>query len=277
MSILLQNDAFNEECNFSIYENEMWKKLFTKQVKNIQDKAYPEFLHNLNLLDLKANRIPNIKEINSKLFAATGWQVVPVKGLLDHELYFELLSNRKFPIAMMMRTNDEENLSKDPDIFHEVFGHCTMLISREYADFMYEFATFSKSVKVSDRPIFARLIWFTTETGLIHTENGLKIFGSSILSSYDESIYCLTSPIPTHKPFNLIDIYREPYRADILQTTYYLLENTNQLYSVLDNINELYNALQIARLLGEHPPKFTVTNDKYINIGHCNPLTTTLS
>jgi phenylalanine-4-hydroxylase len=269
MSNMLQNDSVTEERSFSSDAHLMWQKLFSKQITNLKDKAFPTYLINLEKLGLLHERIPTIEELNIRL-SATGWQVIPVTGLIQYELYFELLANRKFPIAMIMRLDNEENLCKDPDVFHEIFGHCTMLITPEYANFMQEFAKFALTIKKTDRPIFARLIWFTTETGLINTEHGLRIFGSSILSSYTESIYCLESHEPIRKPFNIVNIFREPYRADILQKTYYILENTNQVYGLLNNTNELYEAVKIARELGEFIPRFPITHDKYSNIGHCH-------
>jgi phenylalanine-4-hydroxylase len=37
----------------------------------------------------------------------------------------------------------------------------------------------------------ARLYWYTVEFGLIATPAGLRIYGSGILSSASESVYCL--------------------------------------------------------------------------------------
>lgn len=268
MSNLLQNSPI-ELDKFSIKDHSMWQKLFSKQVSNLHDKAFRPFLDNLERLELTEDHIPSLEVLNHKLLVISGWQTIPVSGLIEHELYFQLLASKKFPVAMIMRDNDEENLSKDPDIFHEIFGHCTMLLTPEYAHFMSEFSRFLLAVRKIDRPLFARLLWFTTETGLINTPEGLRIFGSSILSSYTESTYSLQSTEPTRKPFELVEMFREPYRADILQKTYFILEDPKQLYSLLDDTDKLYKVVNQARLLGEHTPRFPITNDKYSNIGHC--------
>ena len=276
MSNLIQNSNLFQDHVFSDADYAMWKKIFIKQIVNLQDKAHPIFLSNYKRLKLSANEIPKLGDLNAILLATTGWQVVPVDGLIGNEQYFHLLSKRIFPVAMIMRTSNEELLSKDPDIFHEIFGHCTMLMSSDYADFMQEFAKFALTVKTIDRPIIARLLWFTTETGLIKTESGLKIFGGSLLSSYAESIYCLTSKVPILTPFNLIDIFREPYRADILQKKYFILNDMRQLYCLLNKVNVLLRAVGAARALGENPPLFPVTFDKYSNVGHCYSLKKTV-
>ena len=276
MSNLMQNLDVEQNLDslkryeFSATEKKLWKEIFTKQIDNLQDKAAPFFFDNCKRLKLSSDEIPNITDLNDILSTNTGWRVAPVSGLTEYDYYFHLLSNRIFPIAMHIRSTDEAHLSKDPDIFHEVFGHCTMLLSSDYADFMQEFAKLALTVCESDRPIIARLLWFTTETGLIETKEGLRIFGSSLLSSYAESIYSLTSNEPIIKSFDLIEVFREPYRADILQKVYFVLNNTEQCYSLLNQVNVIMEAISIAKELGEYSPRFPVTFDKYSNVGHCN-------
>lgn len=252
-------------------DHQMWQTLLEKQTINLQDKVNPVFLHNWRKFNLPSQRIPLLNEISERLYAATKWKVEPVLGLIGYETYFSLLKNRRFPVADFIREESELELSKDPDIFHEVFGHCTMLLSQDYADFMSEFGKFALTISSEDRPMFARLIWFTTETGLIQYERQIKIYGSSIISSYKESLYCLQNQV-IHKPFDVISIFREPYRADILQNVYYVLEQAQQIYNLLADTSYLFKLLKKARLLGEHPALFPVVKSKYCNAGHCCPV-----
>ena len=273
MSVLLQNSEMDcQEATFSPEDHAMWQKLYRKQSLRLNNLATPAFFSNLQQFNLPQNRVPTLSEISERLFEATGWQVTPVTGLLDYNSYFFLLQKRLFPTAMFMRKISEENLCKDPDLFHEVFGHCTMLLSKNYADFMQKFAEFALGVKTEDRLLFARLIWFGTETALIKLENKLHIFGSSILSSYEESDYAINEPNVIRKPFDIINIFREPYRADILQKVYYVLENEQQLYQLINDIPALYRALDTARQLGEAKVLFEKSDDKYSNIGQCKQL-----
>ncbi|MBX9586593.1 MAG: hypothetical protein K2X50_04980 [Gammaproteobacteria bacterium] len=41
-----------------------------------------------------------------------------------------------------------------------------------------------------------RLFWFTVEFGLINTEQGVRCYGSGILSSKDKTIYAVESKVP---------------------------------------------------------------------------------
>lgn len=266
---MAQDKIYPENLIFSTEEHLIWKKLYSKQSKNLKNKAHITFLENLEKFSLPEDRIPSLSEISTKLQKHVGWELYPVAGLIDHLEYFTLLSECKFPCATYIRSAGKENLSTDPDIFHEIFGHCTMLLSLNHANFMEKFAKFILTVKEKDRQLFARLIWFTTETGLIKTKEEIKIYGSSILSSFYESKYCLGSSGPILKPFNLVNVFREPYRADILQKVYYVIDNLDHLYDLVNNIDHLYQCIELARKAGEFPPLFPVEHTKYCNIGHC--------
>ena len=87
----------------------------------------------LEEMSLPKNHIPQLEEVSEKLYKKTGWQVSRVVDLIDGEMFFQLLSNRRFPSTIYIRSNDEASLSRDPDIFHELFGHCPILLDDAYA------------------------------------------------------------------------------------------------------------------------------------------------
>ena len=59
-----------------------------------------------------------------------------------------------------------------------------------------------------------RLYWYTVEFGLIKQADGLRIYGSGIVSSKGESIHCLESAAPNRIGFDLMRIMRTRYRID---------------------------------------------------------------
>ena len=74
-----------------------------------------------------------------------------------------------------------------------------------------------------------RLYWYTVEFGLIRQDDGLRIYGSGIVSSKGESIYCLESPAPNRLGFDLERIMRTRYRIDTYQKTYFVIDSFEQL------------------------------------------------
>ncbi len=76
----------------------------------------------------------------------------------------------------------------------------------------------------------ARLYWYTVEFGLIATPAGLRIYGSGILSSAGELIYCLDDPRPHRIGFDLRRVMRTRYRIDRFQDTYFVIDDFDQLF-----------------------------------------------
>ena len=74
-----------------------------------------------------------------------------------------------------------------------------------------------------------RLYWYTVEFGLIRTDEGLRIYGSGIVSSKGESIHCLESAAPNRIGFDLDRVMRTRYRIDSYQKTYFVIDGFRQL------------------------------------------------
>jgi phenylalanine-4-hydroxylase len=106
-----------------------------------------------------------------------------------------------------------------------------------------------------DREMLARLYWFTIEFGLIKTNQGIKAFGGGILSSKGETGYCIESDIPLHKPFDVLDILRTPYRIDIMQPVYFVIDSFDVLFHVIEM--DLFSLIREARRLGMHQPLYS--------------------
>ena len=61
------------------------------------------------------------------------------------------------------------------------------------------------------------------------TPEGLRIYGSGIVSSGGESRYCLDSPAPNRIGFDLLRVMRTRYRIDTYQKTYFVIDGFEQL------------------------------------------------
>jgi phenylalanine-4-hydroxylase len=74
-----------------------------------------------------------------------------------------------------------------------------------------------------------RLYWYTVEFGLINTPEGVRIYGSGIVSSKGESIHSLESASPNRIGFDLERIMRTKYKIDTYQQTYFVIDGFQQL------------------------------------------------
>lgn len=237
-------------------EHSVWQQLFSRQKKLLSGRAADEYLAGLEALQLTEERIPQLPEVNQRLSKLTKWEVVPVPALISARAFFELLAARRFPAATFIRVQEELDYVKEPDIFHEIFGHCPLLVESTYADFVQNYAKLVLTYPEADWPLLQRLFWFTVEFGLITTTKGLRAYGGGILSSVTETVYCVESHVPLRILFDPLVALRTPYRIDQLQTTYFVIQDFAQLYGMAQkNLQEI---LIQARKLKEFPPLFPV-------------------
>ena len=240
-------------------ENKVWKTLYERQVKLIKDRACDEYWEGIQTLELSPDHIPQCPEVSAHLRKATGWAVEPVKALISFDEFFHLLANKRFPAATFIRRPEEIDYLKEPDIFHEFFGHCPLLTHRDFADFTQKVGILGTALDKKNHALLARVYWFTVEFGLIQTEKGLRIYGGGILSSKTESVYALESDTPTRKPFDLLTVLRTPYRYDELQKTYFIIPSFKALYALMDqDLRVLFDQVRAMGMLEDpHIPPST--------------------
>ena len=218
---------------FSADEHAMWDRLFARQSEMLPGRAADAFLRGLDVLKLSRPGIPDYRELNARLTAATGWQVVAVPGLVPDEVFFEHLANRRFPAGNFIRRPDQLDYLKEPDVFHDVFGHVPMLADPVFADYMEAYGKGGlRSLGFGALHKLARLYWYTVEFGLIREKGGLRIYGAGIVSSYGESVFALDDPSPNRIGFDLMRIMRTEYRIDDYQQNYFVIDSLEDLLKV---------------------------------------------
>lgn len=243
----------NGYVNWSNQENDTWAQLVDRQKDIVKGRACEEFMQGLDILDLGSGKIPQIPDINKILNQYTGWGVEPVPALIQPKEFFDLLANKRFPAATFIRIPEEMDYLQEPDIFHEVYGHTPLLTNQAYGDFMEDFGKLALQAEPKQRRQLFRLFWFTIEFGLLKTDKGLRAYGGGILSSIGETQYCLTDKAEK-LPFDVLTVLRTPYRIDIMQPLYFVLEKFDDLFSILDA--DVLGLLQEAKELGDFEPKF---------------------
>ncbi len=224
----------NGYVSYTKEENEVWRTLYERQIKLLPGRACEEFLAGVKKLGLKPEAIPQVKDVSDRLGEITGWAISPVKALISFKEFFDLLANRKFPAATFIRIPEHLDYLKEPDIFHEVFGHCPLLTNQAFADFTQKVGALGQTMSHQEQVMLARLYWFTVEFGLINTKEGLRIYGGGILSSKGESVYALDSDVPNRQKLELLTVLRTTYRYDEMQKNYFIIDSFEQLFSIIN-------------------------------------------
>ena len=256
----------NGEIYFTDEEHLVWHDLMERQMPIVEQRACEEFLTGLELLKLSEDKIPSCAELNTALGKHTGWSVKPVPALIPVEEFFTLLANRIFPAASFIRLREEFDYLQEPDLFHEYFGHCPLLTNPHYADFMQAYGKLALASSDENRALLGRLYWFTVEFGLINRpdNSGVSCYGGGILSSIEETVYSVDSDTPERRPLgNGLDALRTPYRIDILQPIYYVIDDFSQLYELLkDDGKHINKIMETSKTLGEFAPTFPPVKDQ---------------
>lgn len=236
-------------------ENAIWAELYAQQMASLPGRACKEYFAGVEMLGLSPEKIPQLPDIDSVLLNATGWQTAPVPALISFGEFFELLATKRFPVATFIRSREEFHYLQEPDIFHEVMGHCPLLTNPSFAAFTETYGKLGLLASKEERVFLARLYWFTVEFGLVQENGELRIVGGGILSSPKETCYALQSDLAVRQPLKVLDALRTPYRIDILQPLYYVLENFDQLMEIAES--DVMPIVRQAMELGLFEPLFT--------------------
>ncbi len=216
--------------NYTPGEHAVWKTLFERQSKLLPGRACDEFIAGLRALPIAADRIPDFRRLSDVLVERTRWQVVAVPGLVPDEIFFDHLANRRFPAGSFIRTPDALDYLEEPDVFHDVFGHVPMLMNPVIADYIQAYGEGglrARNLGVLEQ--LARVYWYTVEFGLLQQGDGLRIYGSGIVSSYSETQFALDDPSPHRLGFDLLRVMRTRYRIDDFQETYFVIQDLDAL------------------------------------------------
>ena len=223
------------EQNWEAYtedEHAVWRLLFERQQKLLKRRACREYLDGLQQLGVAAHGIPDFRRLSDILDRTTGWRIVAVPGLVPDDVFFAFLAARRFPSTCFIRRRDQLDYLQEPDVFHDIAGHVPMLMNPVFADYIQAYGEGGlKAVHLGHLDHLARLYWYTVEFGLIATEEGLRIYGSGILSSAGESVYALEDPHPHRLRFDLRRVMRTQYHIDRYQETYFVIDDFAQLFA----------------------------------------------
>ncbi len=232
---------------YTAAEHGVWDTLFARQAALLPGRVAQPFLDGLDVLRLSKPGIPDFAELNERLMKATGWTVVAVPGLVPDEIFFEHLANRRFVAGRFIRDASQLDYLEEPDIFHDVFGHVPLLAHPVFADYMQAYGEGGRrSMQFGAIHKLARLYWYTVEFGLIREGDGLRLYGSGIVSSFGESKFALDDPSPNRLGFDLLRVMRTKYRIDDYQQAYFVIDSFDDLLrqTVETDFGPLYAELE---------------------------------
>ena len=222
---------------FSNDEMGTWQTVLSTHEKTRRDQIVDIYHSGLETLDIQANKIPQLWEINDTLEKISGFNGVYVTGLEDGKSFYPMLAKRLFPIGNFIRDKRDLSYTPEPDMIHDLYGHIPFLVDRDYAQFCQKIGETTCQFIDDDEKFhqFERFFWFTIEFGLIKTDDGPRAFGAGIASSLGECDFALSSK-PEVIDFDIDLIINQEFRIDEMQKKLFILESKRQLYGCLDHL-----------------------------------------
>ncbi|MCO5141806.1 MAG: phenylalanine 4-monooxygenase [Oligoflexia bacterium] len=217
--------------NYTDEQHGTWALLMENQSKVLPNRACSEFLEGLNAIEFPRDRIPKLRDISDSIEKHTGWTLMRVDGLVPDKEFFTLLAEKIFPSTDFIRERSEIGYTPSPDMFHDLLGHVPLLINPRFTAFFEKFGKAGVEAFRRGHPgikMLPRLYWYTVEFGLIKNPEGLRIYGSGIVSSPNEVLYSLSDE-PKKIPFTVEEIIQKPYDIWKMQTELFVIDSFEQL------------------------------------------------
>lgn len=239
---------------YSSENHEAWRKLFARMLPRWERYANPHFLKGIASLCLDPERVPRLEDVNKFLEPLTAFKAKAVAGYVPAFQFFNSLRNREFPTTITIRRSDKLDYLPEPDIFHDIAGHVPMHTDKAFADTLVRFgecahtaAGIIQEIKDEEEQIrrltsiikaMARFFWFTIEFGLMRSPDGLKAYGSGLLSSYGELAYCIESPDVQRYPLQLEWIINQYFEIDHYQPLLFIADSFDHVFSQVDELEK---------------------------------------
>jgi len=249
--------------------HEAWRRLYSRMVPSWRRYANEHFLKGLDSLCLDPERIPRIKDVNRFLSPLTGFQARPVSGYVPAFVFFDCLRNREFPTTITIRDAARLDYLPEPDIFHDIAGHVPMHTNPAFADTLVRFGECAHTAVelVSDIQdeherahrmtniirAMARFFWFTVEFGLMKTRDGLKAYGSGLLSSHGELQHAIESPDVQRYPLQIEWAINQGFEIDHYQPLLFWVDSFDHLFSLVDTLERWMREGRLNDVAGGEP------------------------
>ncbi len=172
---------------YTAEEDEVWRTVSGELTRLHERYAVAAYREGAARLDLPRDRVPQLREVDARVHALTGFHIRPVPGLVPTRVFYGALADRHFLSTQYVRHHSVPFYTPEPDIVHEIVGHANMLASPELAD-LYERAGRASLRAKDDAALdfFSRVFWFTLEFGVAWEDGELRAYGAGLLSSYGE-------------------------------------------------------------------------------------------
>ena len=243
---------------YSRSNHETWRRLYSRLRPHWNRFANEAFLRGIDSLCLSPNAVPRLDDVNRFLCPLTGFQARAVSGYVPAFVFFDCLRQRQFPTTITIRCADQLDYLPEPDIFHDIAGHVPMHTDPAFANALVRFgecahtaASLVESITDKRERIetltsiiraMARFFWFTVEFGLMQSPQGIRVYGSGLLSSFGEIQHAVESDSVQRFPLQLEWAINQSFEIDHFQPLLFVVESFEHLYDLVNDLERWMRA-----------------------------------
>jgi phenylalanine-4-hydroxylase len=254
---------------YSEENQQSWRKLYARMMPRWDLYANEHFLKGIHSLCLDPERIPRLGDVNRFLRPLTGFQAKAVSGYVPSFVFFDCLRNRTFPTTITIRRSDKLDYLPEPDIFHDIAGHVPMHTDKQFAQTLVRFgecahtaAEMAAGIRGPDTRLhyltsvikaMARFFWFTIEFGLMRSRDGLKVYGSGLLSSHGEIAHAIEAPEVQRFPLQIEWAINQGFEIHHYQPLLFIVDSFDHLFSLVDELEKWMKAGKLSNVAPGEP------------------------
>ena len=270
---------------YTAQNHETWRRLYERLLPRWDQFANERFQAGIQSLCLPKDRIPRLEDVNRFLSPLTGFRARAVAGYVPAFVFFDCLRNREFPTTVTIRQAERLDYLPEPDIFHDIAGHVPMHTDPHFAETLVRFGecahTAAALVSEIRDPVerartltsifraMARFFWFTIEFGLMRSRSGdgLRVYGSGLLSSFGEIEHALVSPDVQRYPLQIEWAINQAFEIDHYQPLLFIVDSFDHLFSLVDELERWMKAGKLNHVAAGEPEVNQVDLQSFLDAG----------
>jgi phenylalanine-4-hydroxylase len=219
------------DAPYTAEEHQVWRTIWQALKPAHKKHACAKYLAALSKLDFEPDRIPQLREVNKRVQAISGFRLEPVAGLVQPRVFLESLADGVFLCTQYIRHHSTPLYTPEPDVVHEIVGHGVTLACEELAELNRLFGQAVKRTESSEAlNRLSRVYWFTIEFGALRENGALKAYGTGLLSSAGEMEEMHKADL---RPLDLDAASRAAYDPTHFQPVLFCADSFKAMYETL--------------------------------------------
>jgi phenylalanine-4-hydroxylase len=197
---------------YYVSQHATWRNMIQMHKAQAPQHVCKEYLHAVERLGIDEHYIPELRQLDRRLKALSGWGIIKAQGYVQPRAFFQLLTQKLFPCSDLLRHASEVTYTSEPDMWHDVMGHLPMLIDPTFGEFNNLFGRIGGNVRNDTQfNVLQKVYWFSMEFGIINPHataesagpiSSARLYGAAHVAAAQEMAMSL-SPTVEHRPFSI--------------------------------------------------------------------------